>query len=108
MRRTPQQQPSKGHEDGWQKSSEGLRDCVFVRKLETRVREGDQVGLYKHLKTMNLEGKRDRSPAYIKDEDGIFLRDVEFVRERWARWFHTHLNAMPPKLDPNIAEGLDQ
>ena len=26
----------------------------FVRKLETRTREGDQVGFYKHLKTMNL------------------------------------------------------
>ena len=25
----------------------------FVRKLETRAREGDQDGFYKHLKTMN-------------------------------------------------------
>ena len=25
----------------------------FVRKLETRAREGDQAGFYKHLKTMN-------------------------------------------------------
>ena len=38
----------------------------FVRKLETRTREGDQAGFYKHLKTMNLEGKRDRSSAYSK------------------------------------------
>ena len=35
----------------------------FVRKLGTRAREGDQAGFYKHLKTMNLEGKRDRSSA---------------------------------------------
>ena len=28
----------------------------FVRKLETRTREGDHAGFYKHLKTMNLEG----------------------------------------------------
>ena len=60
----------------------------FVRKLETRAREGDQAGFYKHLKTMNLEGKRDRSSAYVK--------------------FHTLLNVKSPKLDPNIAEGLDQ
>ena len=33
----------------------------FVRKLETRAREGDQAGFYKHLKTMNLQGERDRS-----------------------------------------------
>ena len=48
----------------------------FVRKLETRNREGDQVGFYKHLRTTNLEGKRDRSSAYVKDENGVLLRDV--------------------------------
>ena len=49
---------------------------AFVRKLETRVREGDQAGFYNHPKRMNLEGKRDRSSVYIKDEDDIILRDV--------------------------------
>ena len=36
------------------------------------------------------------------------MRDVELIRERWVRWFHTLLNAKSPRLDPNIAEGLDQ
>ena len=58
---------------------------AFTRKLETRDREGDEAGFYKHLKTMNLERKRDRSSAYIKDENGILLRDVEVIRERWGR-----------------------
>ena len=80
----------------------------FVRKLETRTREGHQAGFYNHLKTINLEGKRDRTSAYVKDENGVLLRDVELIRERWIRWFHTLLNAKSPKLDPNIAEGLDQ
>ena len=58
---------------------------------------------------MNLEGKRDRSPAYVKDENGVLLSDVECIRERWVRWFYTPLlNAKLPRLDPNIAEGLDQ
>ena len=57
---------------------------------------------------MNLEGKRDPSSAYIKDEDGILLKDVGLIRERWVRWFHIFLNAKSPKLDPNIAERLDQ
>ena len=57
---------------------------------------------------MNLEGKRDRSSAYVKDEDGLLLRDLELIRERWVRRFHTLLNAKSPKLDPNIAEGLPQ
>ena len=65
----------------------------FVRKLETRTREGHQAGIYTHLKTMNLEGKRDRSSAYVKDENGVLLRDVELIREHWVRWFHTLLNA---------------
>ena len=80
----------------------------FAHKLETRNREGDQAGFYKHPKTMNLEGKRDRSSAYVEDENGVLLRDVELIRERWVRWFHTLLNAKSPRLDPNIAEGLDQ
>ena len=48
----------------------------FVRKFETHVREGDQAVLYKHLKTMNLEGKRDRSSAYVKDESGVLLKNA--------------------------------
>ena len=80
----------------------------FVRKLETSTREGDQAGFYKHLKTTNLEGKRDRSSAYVNDENGVLLRDVELIREGWVRWFHTLLNAKSLRLDPNIAEGLDQ
>ena len=80
----------------------------FVRKLETRTREGDQAGFYKHLKTMDQEGKQDHSSAYVEDENGIFLRAVELIRERWVRWFHTLLNAKSPRLEPNIAEGLDQ
>ena len=79
----------------------------FVRKLETRTREGDQAGFYKHLKTMNLEGKRDCSSAHVKAENGVLLRDVELIRERWVRRSHTLLNAKSPRLDPNIAEGLE-
>ena len=75
-------------------------------KLETRVREGDQAGLYPHLKMINMGGKRDRSSAHIKyDEDRIFPRGVELIRERWVRWFYALLNAKSPKLDPNFAEG---
>ena len=56
----------------------------FVRKLETRTREGDQAGFYKHLETMNLIGKRDRSSAYVKDENGVVPRDVELICKRWV------------------------
>ena len=111
--RTPQQQPSKGREDGWKNLRKVRKAAVlssfhdFLRKLETCAREVDQTGFYKHLNTMNLEGKRDRSSAYVKDEDGVLLRDVEHPRTM-GRWFHTLLIAKSPKLDPNIADGLQQ
>ena len=36
------------------------------------------------------------------------MRDVELIRERWVRRFHTLLNVKSSKLDPKIAEGLHQ
>ena len=57
---------------------------------------------------MNLEGKRYHNSQFIKDEHGSMLRDVELIRERWVRWFYTLLNSKSPKLDPNIAEGLEK
>ena len=105
MRRTSPQQPSKAREDGLKILRKVRKAAVlsffwdFVRKLETSTREGDQAGLYKHLITMNLEGKRDRSSTYVKDENGVPLRDVELIRERWIWGFHTLLNAKSPRLD---------
>ena len=53
----------------------------YVRRLETCAREGDQIDFYNNLKTANLEGKRDRGSAYVKDEDVVLLMDVELIRE---------------------------
>ena len=36
------------------------------------------------------------------------MRDVEVIRERWVRWFHTLLNTKSPNLDPNIDKSLEQ
>ena len=113
-RMTPQEQPSKGREDGWKKHRKVRKASVrsffwdFVRKLETRAREGDQAGFYEHLKTMDLEEKRGRSSSYFRDEDGVLLGGLELVRERWVRWFYTLINSKSPCLDPNFAEDLYQ
>ena len=40
-----------------------------------------QIGCYRRLKTMNLEGKRDHSSAYVKDENGVLVRDIESIRK---------------------------
>ena len=31
---------------------------------------------------MNLEGKRAHSSVYVKDKNGIVLKDIELIRER--------------------------
>ena len=54
---------------------------AHVRKLEAGVPEGDHAGFFRHLKTMNLEGKRDHNSQFIKDEHGSLLRDVELIRD---------------------------
>ena len=64
----------------------------YGSQLEGRIREGDQFGFYKHLKGMDVEGKRTFSSQYIKDEEGRLLRDNALIRERWLRWFHKLLN----------------
>ena len=81
---------------------------AYVRKLEASIREGDHASSYRRLQTMNLEGKRDHNSQFIKDEHRSMLRDVELIRDRWVRWFHTLLNIKSTKLDPNIAEGFEK
>ena len=110
----PQQQLSKGREDHWKICSEGSQGCCaeltlgLILQTLSRIRDDDQPGFYKHLDTMNLGGKRDRRSAYVEDENGELLGDVELIRKRWVRWFHTLLSAKSPGVDPNITEGLGQ
>ena len=80
----------------------------YVSQLEGRIREGDQFDCYKHLKGVNMEGKRTFNSRYIKDEEGRLLRDNALIRERWMRWFRKLLNTKSPTLDPGIVDELKQ
>ena len=40
----------------------------YVSQLAWRIREGGQFGFYKHLKGMDVEGKKTFNSRYIKDE----------------------------------------
>ena len=65
----------------------------------------DPRGFYKHLKgTVGMEGTRVKEEQYIRDEDGILLRNKGEIRSRWVRFFNTLLNQKSPKLDPIILE----
>ena len=80
----------------------------YVSQLEGRIREGEQLGFYEHLKGMDVEGKRTFNSQYINYEEGRLLRDNALIRERWVRWFHKLLNTKSPTLDPSIVGELKQ
>ena len=59
----------------------------YVSHLEGRIREGDEFGFYKHLKGMDVEGKRTFNSQHIQYEECQLLRDNALILERWVRRF---------------------
>ena len=43
----------------------------FVSQVEVRIKDGDQCGLYKHLKGVDFEGKKSSSSQYIKAQRAV-------------------------------------
>ena len=43
-----------------------------------------------------------------RDQDERRLRDRDLITQRWARFFHSLLNAKAEKLDPDITSKLPQ
>ena len=66
-------------------------------------------GLYKHLmKSVGLGGKQSGGQQYVKDENGIFLKDRGEIFQRWASFFSTLFNTKSPTLNPAIIEEVHQ
>ena len=65
-------------------------------------------GLYQRCKSLNIEDTWKVSSQYIRDEEGIMLRDPGLVLGRWARFFGTLLNSKSEELRLNIIEELPQ
>ena len=66
------------------------------------------MGLFQRCKFLNIEDTRKVNSLYIRDEEGIMLRDPELVRGRWARFFGTLLNSKSDKLKLDIIDKLPQ
>ena len=62
----------------------------FLREHTARTadltRQRDQAGLYQHIKSLKLEGKRVCKSTYIKNASGVFLRDRPSILLRWKEW----------------------
>ena len=61
--------------------------------MEEDLRQHDRRGIFQRLKSLNIENTRKVSSKYIRDEEGMMLRDSGLVLGRWARFFGTPLNA---------------
>ena len=80
----------------------------YVSRPERRIREGGLLGFYKHLKGMDVEGRRTFNSQNIKDEKGRLLQGSSLIRERGVRWIRKLLNTKSPTLDPSIVGELKQ
>ena len=63
---------------------------------------GDQPGFFQNIKSVQLEETMKVESMYVRDEEGRLLRDKERIRKRWARSFHSLLNAKSDIIDPHI------
>ena len=53
-----------------------------------------------------MQGKKVGSAQYTRDADGMLLRKLEEIRDRWRRYFASLLNTTSVALDRTILEGL--
>ena len=92
---------------------QGIRTAVdegIHAHLERHVtRKHDMRGLFKHLKkSVGLGGRQSGGQQYVKDENGVLLKDKGEILQRWARFFSTLLNTKSPMLNPAIIEEVQQ
>ena len=79
-----------------------------VQGMEKDLRQRDQRGFYQRCKFLNIEDTRKVNSQYIRDEEGIMLRDLGLVLGRCARFFGTLLNSKSDKLRLDVIEELPQ
>ena len=80
-----------------------------MTRLEAIYKDRDMRGLYQHLKgSVGLDGRQAGGQQFIKDEDGILLRNNLEILKRWARFFRTLLNTKSSTLDPTVIEEVKQ
>ena len=79
-----------------------------VQGMEEDLRQRDQWGLFQRCKSLKVEDTRKVSLQYIRDEEGIMLRDPGPILERWAWFFGILLNSKSDKLRLDIIEELPQ
>ena len=77
----------KGRQDDWKKSSEGAQGCRAELLLGFRPQTQNTHSRRRpgRLLQAPYDDEPGHSLAYVKDEKGVLLKDVELIRERWVR-----------------------
>ena len=76
--------------------------------MEEDLRQRDPKGLFQRCKSLKIEDTRKVNSQYIRDEEGIMLRDPGLILGRWAWFFGTLHNSKSDKLRLDIIEELPQ
>ena len=76
--------------------------------MEEDLRQRDQRGSFSASSPLNIKDTRNVSSQYIRDEEGIMLRDPELVLGRSAQFVGTLLSSKSDQLRLDILEGLPQ
>ena len=66
---------------------------IHVQDMGEDSLQRDQRGLLQRFESLHIEDTRKVSSQYIRDEEGIMLRDPELILGRWARFFGPLLNS---------------
>ena len=66
---------------------------IHVQGMEEDLRQRDQRGLFQRIKSLIIEDTLKINSQYIRDEEGLTLRDPELVLGRWTRFFGTLLSS---------------
>ncbi|CAM9779802.1 unnamed protein product, partial [Sphacelaria rigidula] len=84
----------------------------FVHEFTVRtadfVRKKDQAGLYQHIQSLELEGKKQSASTYVRSATGELLRDKQAILQRWKEWFDILLNATSPTIDHSVIDLIEQ
>ena len=56
-------------------------------------------------KSVGLGGRQSGGQQYVKDENGVLLKDKGEILQRWAKFFSTLLNTKSPTLNQQSPRG---
>ena len=77
-----------------------------VQGMDEDLRQRDQTGIVQRTKSLNIEDTRKVNSQYVRDKEGMMLRDPGLILGKWARFFGALLTVKPDKFRLDIIKEL--